>query len=345
MTVSARLLAGAALLSVCATTTSAFSEEVNVYSYRQPFLLEPLTSAFTEKTGIKVNVVFAKKGLGERIKAEGANSPADVIMTVDIGRLDGARALGVTQSVTSDVISANVPAAYRDSEGHWFGLTTRARITYVSKDRVTDTALTYEELADPKWNGKICIRSGQHPYNISLIASMIAHKGEAAAKEWLEGFKSNLARKPSGNDRAQVKGIYSGECDVAIGNTYYMGKMQTNDKDPEQKDWADSVRIVFPNSEDRGSHVNISGMAMAKHAPNRDAAVKFMEYLSSDEAQKIYAEANFEYPVKAGVGASERVKSWGELKADELTLNEIAKLRKRASELVDEVAFDDGPAS
>lgn len=345
MTFSSRILASAAVLTFCATTTSAFSEEVNVYSYRQPFLIEPLTSAFTEKTGIKVNIVFAKKGLGERIKAEGANSPADVIMTVDIGRLDGARALGVTQPVSSDVINANIPAAYRDSDGNWFGLTTRARIAYVSKDRVSDEALTYEELADPKWAGKICVRSGQHPYNISLIASMIAHKGEEAAKDWLEGFKNNLARKPTGNDRAQVKGIYAGECDVAIGNTYYMGKMETNDKDPEQKDWANSVRIVFPNAEERGSHVNISGMAMAKHAPNRDAAVKLMEFLSSDEAQKIYAEANFEYPVKDGVAVSERVKGWGALKADTLTLNEIAKLRKRASELVDEVAFDDGPAS
>ncbi|MEL6172706.1 MAG: extracellular solute-binding protein, partial [Pseudomonadota bacterium] len=246
--------------------------EVNIYSYRQQSLLQPLLDAFTAETGIKTNVLFASKGLAQRIASEGANSPADVYMTVDIGRLDAAQKLGITQPVSNETINGNIPAAYRESAGHWFGLTTRARIIYASKDRVPQDAISYEELADPKWKGKLCTRSGQHAYSLGLIASVIAHKGEARAEEWLAGVKANLARKPNGNDRAQVKGIYAGECDIALGNTYYMGKMETNEKDPEQKNWAASVKLLFPNTGDRGTHVNISGMAMTKHAPNRENA-------------------------------------------------------------------------
>ncbi|MCV6576353.1 MAG: Fe(3+) ABC transporter substrate-binding protein [Cohaesibacter sp.] len=318
------------------------SGEVNVYSYRQPFLIEPLLKAFTEKTGIKTNVIFAKKGLEARIKAEGENSPADILMTVDIGRLHGAKMVGVAQPLKSDVLEKNIPSQYRDKDGEWFGLTTRARVIYASNDRVEQDSITYEELADPKWKGKLCTRSGQHVYSIALFASMIAHKGEAEAQKWLEGVKANLARKPTGNDRAQVKAIYSGECDLSLGNTYYMGKMQTNDKDPEQKDWANSVRILFPNTNDRGTHVNISGMLLAKHAPNKANAVKLMEFLSSADAQKIYGEVNHEYPVLEGVPASELVQSWGAFKADPLSLNKVADARKRASELVDIVDFDAG---
>ncbi len=321
------------------------ADEVNVYSYRQPFLVEPLFKAFKEKTGIKVNVLFAKKGLIERISAEGKNSPADILLTVDIGRLTKAVDTGITQPVESEVLNKNIPAAYRDPKGQWFGLTTRARIIYASKERVKQDAITLEELADPKWKGKICIRSGQHVYNIAMIASMIANVGEEKTKTWLKGVKANLARKPSGNDRAQVKGIYAGECDIAVGNMYYMGKMQTNDKKPEQKKWAAAVKLLFPNSGDRGTHVNVSGIVMAKNAPNKANALKLMEFLSSDNAQKIYATANSEYPVKIGVEWSGIVKSWGTFKADPIALEEIAKNRKRASELVDEVAFNDGPTS
>ncbi len=316
--------------------------EVNVYSYRQPFLIEPLLKAFTEKTGVKTNVIFAKKGLEARIKAEGENSPADILMTVDIGRLNGAKMAGVAQPLKSDVLDKNIPAQYRDKDGEWFGLTTRARVIYASNDRVEQDSITYEELADPKWKGKICTRSGQHVYSIALFASMVAHKGEEEAKKWLEGVKANLARKPTGNDRAQVKAIYSGECDLSLGNTYYMGKMQTNEKEPEQQEWAKSVRILFPNTNDRGTHVNISGMLLAKYAPNKDNAIKLMEFLSSGEAQKIYAEVNHEYPVLGGVEASKLVQSWGSFKADELSLNKVADARKKASELVDIVDFDAG---
>ncbi|MEP1208981.1 MAG: Fe(3+) ABC transporter substrate-binding protein [Rhizobiaceae bacterium] len=321
------------------------ADEVNIYSYRQAGLLKPLLDAFTAETGIKTNVLFANKGLGQRIQAEGRNSPADVLLTVDIGRLDAAKTLDITQPVSSEIIAANIPAHFRDVDNHWFGLTTRARIIYASRERVAQDTITYEELADPQWRGKICTRSGQHVYSIGLIASMIAHAGEAGAEKWLNDVKNNLARKPTGNDRAQVKAIYAGECDISLGNTYYMGKMQTNTKEPEQKQWAASVKLLFPNAADRGTHVNLSGMVMAKHAPNPENALKLMEFLSSDAAQQVYGSANYEYPVKPGVAADARTSSWGVLKADTLSLGEIARHRKTASELVDKVGFDDGPAS
>lgn len=328
------------------TVSSALAEGVvNIYSYRQPALIKPLLGAFTAETGIKTEVLFAKKGLEERISAEGANSPADILLTVDIGRLDAAKTSGVTQPVSSAAIDGNIPTQFRDPEGHWFGITSRARVIYASRERVAQTEITYEELADPKWKGKICTRSGQHVYTIGLVASMIANHGPEKTEAWLEGFKQNLARKPTGNDRAQVKAVFAGECDIALGNTYYMGRMETNEKDPEQKDWAKSVRILFPNAGDRGTHVNLSGMVMAKHAPNRDNAIKLMEFLSTEKAQQLYAEVVFEYPLKDGVAVSDRVASWGTLKPDTLSLAEVAKARKQASEMADKVGFDDGPSS
>jgi iron(III) transport system substrate-binding protein len=318
---------------------------VNVYSYRQPELIRPLLDAFTAETGIKPNVLFLDKGLEEKIAEEGPNSPADVILTVDIGRIQAAEDKGVTQPLTSELINKDIPAQYRDPEGNWFGVTTRARVVYASRERVRQDAITYEELADPKWKGKICTRSGQHVYTIGLIASMIAHHGLEKTEEWLRGVKANLARKPNGDDRQQAKAIFAGECDLALGNTYYVGQMQTNEKQPEQKEWAASIKILFPNAQDRGSHVNISGMALAKYAPNRDNAVKLMEFLASDKGQQLYSQQVFEYPVEPGVEPSDIVKSWGTLKPDTLPLAEIAKNRKAASELVDKIGFDDGPAS
>jgi iron(III) transport system substrate-binding protein len=318
---------------------------VNIYSYRQPALIQPLLDAFTEETGIATEVLFLDQGLEDRIAAEGQNSPADVVLTVDIGRLINVKEKGVTQPLDDETVNANIPAEFRDPEGHWFGLTTRGRVIYASKERVDQDTITYEELADPKWKGKICMRSGQHMYNIALIASMIAHHGEAEAEEWLKGVKANLARKPDGGDRDQAKAIFAGECDLGLGNTYYVGLMMNNEKEPEQKEWADAINILFPNAEDRGTHVNISGMALAKHAPNRENAVKLMEFLSSAEAQAIYAEQNHEYPVLPGAEISETVQSFGEIKPDSLPLAEIAKHRKAASEMVDRVGLDDGPAS
>ena len=219
--------------------------EVNVYSYREPQLIDPLVKAFTDKTGIKVNIVYAAAGLNERLAAEGANSPADLLFTVDAGRLSEAKDAGLTQPVDLPALKA-IPAQLRDPDNHWFGLTMRGRVIYASKDRVKQDAITYEELADPKWKGKICSRSGQHVYNTSLLATMIAHKGEAAAEAWAKGFKDNLAQKPAGGDREQVRDVQSGKCDLAIGNTYYMALMMTNEKNPEQKQWAAAVQAAVP---------------------------------------------------------------------------------------------------
>lgn len=329
-------------LSFDASAGDASPGDVNVYSYREPELIEPLLEAFTAKTGIKTNMIFAKDGLVERMAAEGRNSPVDVLLTNESGLLVQAKSQGVTQAPKSPVIDAAIPESLRDPEGHWFALTRRARIVYASKARVTQDAITYEELADPKWKGKICTRSGQHTYTIALVASMIAHHGEAEAETWLKGLKDNLARKPAGGDREAVRDVEAGLCDLAIGNTYYMAAMLKN---PDQKAWADAVKIIFPNAADRGTHVNISGMAMAANAPNKANALALMEFLASAGAQKLYAEANSEYPVVAGVAPSELVKSWGKLKADALPLAKIAELRKKASELVDKVKFDLGPSS
>ena len=320
------------------STSFAATEEVNVYSYRQPFLIKPLFDAFTNKTGIEVNVVFAKKGLAERLAREGENSPADLVFTVDIGRLNEVKEKGVIQAVDSAILEKNIPAQYRDPNKEWFGLTTRTRSIYVSKERADLNLIqTYEDLAKPEWKGKICTRSGKHPYNLALIASMIAHHGEAEAENWLRGVKANLARKPQGNDRAQVKAIKEGVCDLSLGNNYYFGKMLN---DEEQSAWAEAVHLTFPNQGNRGTHVNISGMALTKSAPNKANAIKLMEFLTEELAQKIYAEQNYEYPVNPKVSPSGLVQSWGSFKADTLSLGKIASLRKTAAQLVDKVGFD-----
>jgi len=317
------------------------ANEVNLYSSRQPFLMDPLLNAFSKQTGIKVNMVYIKKGMLERLRSEGINSPADLILTTDIGSLNNHLQAGLLQSVESSILSANIPPQYRHPEGKWFGLTTRARVIFAHKERVKPGEIaTYEDLAAPHMKGRVCMRSGKHVYNISLLASIIEAKGEAASQTWAQGVKDNLARKPQGNDRAQVKAIYQGECDVTLGNTYYMGKMQTNEKSPEQKDWAASVNLVFPNQQDRGTHVNISGSAVTKSAKNKANAIKLIEFLSGDAAQKIYAQDNFEYPIKAGVAVPALVASWGTFKADETFLSNIAKQRTLATKIMDRVRFD-----
>jgi iron(III) transport system substrate-binding protein len=341
LSVATLALAGASLLPFAALAEGT----VNIYTSRQPELIKPLLDAFTEETGIQTEVLFLNQGLEDRVDAEGQNSPADVILTVDIGRLINTKEKGVTQPLENETIAANIPEQYRDPEGHWFGLTMRGRVIYASKDRVDQDTITYEELADPKWKGKVCMRSGQHMYNIALIASMIAHNGEEKTEEWLKGVKENLATKPDGGDRDQARAIFAGECDVGLGNTYYVGLMMKNEKEPEQKEWANAIKVLFPNSEDRGTHVNISGMALAKHSPNQENAIKLMEFLSSEEAQAIYAEENNEYPLLPGAEISETVKTFGEIKPDTLPLADVAKYRKQASELVDRVGLDDGPAS
>lgn len=324
--------------SILAMAAPAFAEEVNVYSHRQPALIQPLIDAFTAETGIPVNIAFVDKGMVERLKAEGDRSPADLVLTVDVARLGEVKDAGVTQKIEDPTLDAAIPADLRDADGQWYGLTTRARIVYASKDRVKDGEVTtYEDLADPKWKGRICTRSFTNDYNVALTAAYLAHHGAEATKTWLEGVKANLAKKPEGGDRDQVKSIWAGECDISLGNTYYMGAML---KDDEQKAWAESVRIVFPTFEGGGTHVNVSGVAMTKSAPNKEAALKLVEFLAGDEAQKIYAETNNEFPIKDGVARSELVQSWGDFTADTTPLSEISALRPEALKLIEEVNFD-----
>ena len=319
------------------------ADELNLYSYRQPFLIQPLMDAFTDTTGIDVNIVYAKKGMLERIKAEGRNSPADLVLTSDIGRLNDMVEANVLTETSSKKLEKEIPAHLRDPQGKWYGLTQRSRVVFASRERVpADEKITYESLADPKYKGRICSRSAKNVYNVSLIASMIAHHGEAETRAWLEGVKNNLARKPQGNDRAQAKAIYEGQCDIAIGNTYYYGKMATNEKKPEQKQWAEAIRVVFPNQDDRGAHMNISGAGILKSSRNKANAIKLVEFLASPEAQEIYARQNFEYPVVEGVSADAVTAKLGEFKPDTVNLTEVAKHRTAASKLVDTVGFDRG---
>jgi iron(III) transport system substrate-binding protein len=327
----------ALILSVL--TIPVFSaQEVNVYSYRQPALIKPMLSVFTEDTGIKVNVLYAKKGMLERLKSEAANTPADLLFTVDIGRLSDAKNAGLTQAVHSEILNASVPDSQRDDEGHWYGLTQRARIIVASKDRVVVNDIqSYEDLASDKMQGRVCTRSGKHAYMVGLTAMMIFYHGIPEAEIWVAGLKNNLARKPQGNDRAQVKAIKEGECDVAVINHYYMFNMLS---DPEQAPWAESVNVIFPNQADRGTHMNISGMVMTKHAKNTENALKLMEYLASAKAQEMYSQVNGEYPVQKGVEWSEQLKMWGDFKRDNLDLTDIASNRSEAIKMMDRAGYD-----
>ena len=330
------ILASVSGLALC--TGAALAQEVNVYSHRQPELVQPLFDAFTAQTGIAVNVAFVNKGMAERLKAEGARSPADLVMTVDIARLAQVVAAGVTQPVISETLNTNIPAAFRDADNQWFGLTSRARVVFASKDRVADGAVsTYEDLADPKWQGRICSRAGTHDYNLALLAAVIDHHGAQAARAWATGLHDNLAKRQEGGDRDQVKSIWAGECDISLGNTYYMGEMMAA---PDQRKWADSVRIIFPTFAEGGTHVNISGMAMTKSAPHREDALKLMEFLTSEPAQKIYAEINHEFPLRTGVERSELVESWGSFTPDTANLAALAAHRPQALKLMEEINFD-----
>lgn len=326
-----------ALLAL-AFASPVLADEVNIYSHRQPELIQPLMDAFTAETGITVNIAFVDKGMAERLKAEGDRSPADLVLTVDIGRLIELADAGVTQTVDDPILLANIPAEFRDPANHWFGLTTRARIIYAAKDRVQPGEITtYEDLADPKWLGRLCMRSGLNDYNVALTAAYLSHHTSEETVAWLTAVKANLARKPTGGDRDQVKSIWAGECDIALGNTYYIGQMLN---DPEQVDYANSVRIDFPVFSDGGTHMNVSGIAMTKAAPNKESALKLMEWLTSDEAQKIYAGTNYEFPVKVGVERSELVESWGAFTPDSVGLSDIAARRSEAVKLIETVDFD-----
>jgi len=314
--------------------------EVSLYTTREPKLIQPLLDAYTKKSGVKVNTVFVKDGLIERVKAEGDKSPADVLMTVDIGNLIDLVEAGVTQPVQSRTLEEVIPANLRGSDGSWYALSLRDRVLYVAND-LDLKAFSYEELADPKWKGKVCIRSGQHPYNTALIAAMISHDGAEATEQWLRGVKANLARKAAGGDRDVARDILGAICDIGIANAYYVGHMKNAEPGTDARKWGDAIKVIRPTfGKSKGTHVNVSGAAVARHAPNRDNAVGLLEYLVSEEAQSLYAKANYEYPIRKGVELDPVVASFGPLEVDPLPVTEIAKHRKQASELVDKVGFD-----
>jgi len=312
--------------------------EVNLYTTREPVLIQTLLTEFTQKTGVKVNTVFIKDGLLERVKAEGRRSPADVMLTVDFGNLVDLVESGLTQRVSSKTLNSAIPANLRAANGHWYALSMRARAVYASKDRTPLNAITYEDLANPKWKNKICIRSGSHPYNTALIAAYIAHHGEKQAETWLRGVKANLARPASGGDRDVARDILGKICDIGVANTYYVGTMRTGDA--EQKRWGNAINVVLPRFKNGGTHVNVSGAVVSKHAPNRKEAVQLLEFLASDHAQAIYAQNGFEYPVKPGVKIDPIIASFGKLNIDSIRLSDIARHRKAANLLVDKVQFN-----
>jgi len=322
--------------------SAAMADEVNVYTYREPGLIKPLFDKFTAETGVKVNVVFAKSGLEERIQSEGANSPADMLITTGIANLRKAVGLGIAQPIKSAVLEKAMPPALRAADGSWYALSVRARVIYASKDRVKDATLSYADLASPRFKGRFCIRDGRHEYNNALFAAAVVHWGEAKTEEWLKALRANLAKKPSGGDRDVAKDIAAGACDVGLGNTYYVGLMNA---DAQQKAISDQIRVIMPSFENGKTHVNVSGFVIAKHAKHKDQAIRLAEWLVGAEAQGMYGRQNFEYPVLAGAPVEPFIKSFGELKADDIPLEAVAGKAKTASELTDKVGFNLGPQS
>mgnify|MGYP001479226634 FL=1 len=336
-----KLILSTTILVLALSLTKVIGAEVNIYSHRQPFLINPFLEKFTEETGIKTNVVYATKGLAQRLKAEGKNSPADVILTVDIGRLYIYDDLDLLASIDSDILDKNIPSNLKSPENKWFALSKRSRIIVTSKERVGEGQITkIEDLANQKWKGKICSRPGSHVYNRALMASLILSLGEKAAEEWAKKFVDNLSRRPQGNDRAQVKAIFEGQCDISIINNYYFGKLKYSE-DPSQREWAKSVRLIFPNQgeEERGAHINISGGGVAKYSKNKNEAVALLEFLSKAQSQKMYGEINFEYPVNPSVETTEELKSWGSFKSDSLPIISIAQKAYEAQKIIDRVGW------
>ena len=313
------------------------AKSINIYSHRQPYLLKPFLDAYTLKTGVKFKTVYSSKGLAQRLAAEGKNTKADMILTVDIGRLYRYQDLNLLASINSSILEKKIPSYLRSEDNTWFGLSKRTRVIAVSKNRIKSKEIsTFEELVDPKWKGKICTRPGSHVYNRALMASIIAAHGKSKATQWAKGLVNNLAKRPQGNDRSQIKSIFSGECDVAIINHYYYGKLTYSNND-EHRAWANSARIIFPNqgNNDRGAHVNISGGGIVKFSKKKEMAKKFLESLVSDEAQKLYGEVNFEYPINSNSLLPSKLKALGSFKEDSLPIQEIAKLAPVAQEIID----------
>ena len=322
------------------TTVAAASAEVNLYSARKEALIQPLLEQFTAETGIKVNLVTGKAdALLKRLKSEGVNSPADVLLTTDAGRLHRAKAAEVTQPFSSELINSVVPGSYRDAENHWVGLSVRSRPILYVKDKVKPAELSsYEALADAQWKQRICIRSSSNIYNQSLIASMIAANGAANTEAWAKGLVANMARSPKGGDVDQIMAAAAGECDIAIANTYYLAGM-LNSSDENQRRAAQKMGVFWPNQDGRGAHVNISGAALTRYSKNADNAIKLIEYLASEKAQRWYAEMNGEYPVVTSVAVGDTLKAWGEFNADTLHLGKLGELNSEAVMLMDRAGW------
>lgn len=338
----AALLGAAVLAGTLAQSPSvAARDEVNLYSARQEYLIKPLLDRFSEQTGINVNLVTGNAdALLQRLRSEGRNSPADVLLTVDAGRLHRAREAGVLQPVESQLLNDVVPAHFRDPDGYWYGLSVRARPIMYSIERVDPQTLsTYEDLAGPEWNDRICIRSSGNIYNQSLVASMIAAHGAERTESWARDFVDNFARDPEGGDRDQIRGVANGECDIAIANTYYLGYMLSDEADPAQQEAARKVAVFWPNQQGRGAHVNVSGAGVTTAAPNRDNAIRLLEFLVDEDSQRWYAERNHEYPVREGVPVSDTLESWGEFRADSLNLSRLGELNREAVMIMDRAGW------
>ncbi|MDG4550207.1 MAG: Fe(3+) ABC transporter substrate-binding protein [Candidatus Contendobacter sp.] len=334
------LLSACCLLPTLLSTPALAGGEVNIYSARKEDLIKPLLDDFSKQTGIAVNLVTGKEeALLQRLQSEGANTPADVLLTSDAGRLAAAQRAGVLQAVKSPALTAKVPVSYRDLAGYWYGLSVRARPVIYARDRVKPADLsTYEALADPKWKGKVCVRSSDSVYNQSLVAGMIAHHGEAKTEAWAKGLVANFARPPKGGDRDQIKAVAAGECDLTLANTYYLGGM-VNSSDEAEKQTAAKVAVFWPDAKTTGVHVNVSGAGVTAHARHRDEAVKLLEFLASDSAQRWYAETNNEYPVNPAIPPSATLKAWGEFKADTLNVAKLGELNAAAVQVMDRAGW------
>jgi iron(III) transport system substrate-binding protein len=334
-------LAGLVFVTSVSGKALAQDKVLNLYTARHYSTDEAFYTGYTKATGIKINrIEGGEDALFERIKAEGVNSPADVFLTVDVARLWRAEQAGIFAPVKSVSLSKRIPAHYRDSEGHWFGFSSRARVLAYDKNKVKpDELARYEDLANPRWKGEICTRPSSHPYNLSLISSMIIHLGEEKAASWARGVAANLARAPRGGDTDQLRAVDVGECAIAISNHYYYVRIMRSDK-PEDRSVVEKVKLVWPNQSDRGTHVNISGGGMLQHAPNRDAAVKFLEYLASDTAQTYFANGNNEWPTVPGVKlANPQLESFGKFKTDSLPLADLGKTQAAAQRIADQVGW------
>jgi iron(III) transport system substrate-binding protein len=335
------ILAGLLFGTLTIGETLAQEKVLNLYTARHYSTDEAFYTGYTNATGIKINrIEGGEEALFERIKAEGANSPADVFLTVDVARLWRAEQAGIFASLKSTVLDKRIPAASRDSEGKWFGFSARARVIAYDKSKVKPAELArYEDLANPRWKGEICVRPSSHPYNLSLISSMINHLGEEKATEWARGVTQNLARPPRGGDTDQLRAVAVGECAIAISNHYYYLRIMRSDKS-EDRALVEKVGIIWPNQRDRGTHINISGGGLLRQAPHRDAAVKFLEYLASDAAQTLFANGNNEWPIVKGVKLANPVlESLGQFKTDPLPLASLGKTQAAAQRIADKVGW------